>query len=216
MSTAEMKRSRYGAAIVLIAPAVLAGGLLTHPYIGLGPPDPANVAAAVAADTTRWGIAHLMVAVGSGLMILAFVALGALLRTAGERRWVELAVPFAVFGSALFMLPPAFEFAPLVVAEIGGNIEKAQSALLPWFLPVLLIGACVFAVGAVGFAISIHRSRILSMPLTLCVAGSLAMIAVSRLVPLIAVQLYVQAAVGLLALWPLAYRMWRDPGVQPR
>jgi hypothetical protein len=35
--------------------------------------------------------------------------------------------------------------------------------------------------------------------------------AVSRLVPLAAFQLYVQGAAALVALWPLAYRTWRPP-----
>jgi hypothetical protein len=35
--------------------------------------------------------------------------------------------------------------------------------------------------------------------------------AISRLVPVGAVQFYVQGAAGVVALWPLAYEMWRHP-----
>ena len=213
MTTIDARRNRYGAVVVLVATAVLVGGLVAHPYIGLGRPDEAKVAAAVAAHETRWGIAHLTVIAGSALLILAFLALGRYLRAAGQDRRIEWALPMAVLGSALYMLPPAFEFAPLAVADIGGNIEEAQTALLKWFLPVLMTGAVVFAVGAVGFAVSIYTSRILNGPLTLCVVCSLAVMAISRFIPVIAIQLYVQAAASMLAFLPLAYRMWRHPDV---
>jgi hypothetical protein len=36
---------------------------------------------------------------------------------------------------------------------------------------------------------------------------------VSRMVPLTAVQFFVHAAAALIALWPLAYVMWRQPAV---
>jgi hypothetical protein len=35
--------------------------------------------------------------------------------------------------------------------------------------------------------------------------------AVARLVPVGAVQFYVQGAAGVVALWPLAYEMWKHP-----
>jgi hypothetical protein len=35
--------------------------------------------------------------------------------------------------------------------------------------------------------------------------------AVARLVPVGAVQFYVQGAAGIVALWPLAYEMWKRP-----
>jgi hypothetical protein len=35
--------------------------------------------------------------------------------------------------------------------------------------------------------------------------------AISRLVPVGVVQFYVQGAAGIVALWPLAYGMWKRP-----
>jgi hypothetical protein len=40
-------------------------------------------------------------------------------------------------------------------------------------------------------------------------------LAVARFVPVGAVQLYVQGAAGIVALWPLAYEMWKHPEVRP-
>ena len=79
--------ARFRAASVALAPAVLLAGFISHPYIGMGPPDPAAVAAAVVSDTTRWGLAHLTVSVGSGLAVLAFLARRIL--TIPFQRWRE-------------------------------------------------------------------------------------------------------------------------------
>lgn len=62
MVHAETARGRLRAAAVAIAPAVLLTGFFYHPYIS-PPVDPAAIAAAAAADPTRWGLAHLTVAV---------------------------------------------------------------------------------------------------------------------------------------------------------
>jgi hypothetical protein len=45
------------------------------------------------------------------------------------------------------------------------------------------------------------------------VAVALVVVAATRLVPLIAVQFYVQAVAVAVALWPMAYRLWTRPEV---
>lgn len=206
-----VRSARSEAAIVALAPAVLLAGLIYHPYIGLGPPDPAVIGPVVAADPTHWGLAHLIVAIGSGLAVLAFLAIRGYLRDARGQGWSAAGVPFIVIGSTLFTLLPGLEFAPLAAAEIGANVRETQDALLAWFFPVLMAGGLLFTVGAVCFAKGIADSAMLSRPLTMLVAGSLAALGVSRFIPLAAVQFYVQAAAGVLALWPLAYLMWTRP-----
>jgi hypothetical protein len=52
-------RARFRAAIVAIAPAVLLFAFVYHPYIA-NLTDKAAVAAALASDTTRWGLSHLV------------------------------------------------------------------------------------------------------------------------------------------------------------
>jgi hypothetical protein len=203
-------RARFGAAIVALAPAVMLVGLFAHPYIATLP-DEAAIAEAVAADTTYWGLVHLTAGVASGLMVLAFLALRSYLREAGEERWSVLALPFIVVGSTLFTMLPGMEFAPLAAAEAGVDGEAIQAALAPWFLPILVTGAITFAVGVFAFAKGIADSRILSRRLSRLVVGALVVMAISRLVPVGAVQFYVQGAAGIVALWPLAYEMWRHP-----
>src|SRR5690606_21143614 len=99
-------RAQLQAAVTALAPAVMAAGLLHHPHIGT-PLDPeflARVATTVATDPDRWALSHLTAAVGSALLILAFLAVRSRLRAAGEERWSVLALPFAVMGSALYAL----------------------------------------------------------------------------------------------------------------
>jgi hypothetical protein len=183
--------------------------LVYHPYIA-GLTDAEAVGSVAATDTTRWGLSHLVVAVGYGLLALAFLAIRSYLREAGEERWSALALPFIILGSSMIAVLPGMEFAPLAAAETGADPGAAQDALQPWFIPMLVLGAGSFALGAFGFALGIIRSRVLSARLTWLVVGGLAVMVVVRFVPLGAGQ-YVIAAAGLVGLWPLAYRMWKQP-----
>jgi hypothetical protein len=201
--SATITRARFGASIV--APAVMLVGLFAHPYIAILP-DEAAVAATATADTTRWGLVHLTVGVASGLLVLAFLAIRSYLRGAGKDRWSILALPFIVVGSTLFAVLPGMEFAPLAAAEAGADVQAVQAALAPWFLSVLVTGAATFAIGVFAFAKGIADSRILSRRLTWLVVGALVVMAVARLVPVGAVQFYVQGAAGIVALWPLHTR----------
>jgi hypothetical protein len=215
----QATRARFGAAIVALAPAVMLAGLFAHPYIATLP-DEAAVAEAVAADTTYWGLVHLTAAVASGLLVLAFLAIRSYLREAGEERWSILALPFIVIGSTLFAVLPGMEFAPLA-AKAGADAEAAQAALASWFIPIMGMGAITFAVGVFAFAKGIANSRVMSRRLTWVVVGALVVLAISRVVPVGATQFYVQGAAGVVALWPLAYEMWKRPEVarpagQPR
>ncbi len=206
----QATRARFGAAIVALAPAVMLAGLFAHPYIATLP-DEAAIAEAVAADMTYWGLVHLTAGVASGLMVLAFLALRSYLREAGEERWSVLALPFIVVGSTLFTMLPGMEFAPLAAAEAGVDGEAIQAALAPWFLPLLVTGATTFAIGVFAFAKGIADSRVLSRRLSRLVVGALVVMAVARFVPVGVVQFYVQGAAGIVALWPLAYEMWKRP-----
>jgi hypothetical protein len=206
-------RARFRAAVVAVAPAVLLAGFLYHPYV-TNATDEAALAAAVASDTTRWGLTHLAIGVAYGLVALAFIAIRSYLRELGEERWSVLALPFAVMGSALFMILTGMEFAPLAAAETGGDVEEAQSELIPWFAPILATGGISFALGALGFAMAIVRSRVLSAQLTRLVVGALVVMAAARGVPLGASQ-YVIGVAGVVALWPLAAEMWKRPNPRP-
>ncbi len=194
--------ARSQAAILVIAPMVLFAALVYHPYIPQLT-DKAAVAAALASGPTRWGFAHLAVAVGFGLMLLAFLAIRRLLSQAGEERWSITGLPFIAMGSTFSALLPAMEIAMLAPAEVGADVEASQQALDVWFMPVFFSGAVLSALGILGFAMGIVASGVLSRGLARVVAGALFVMAVSRFIPLGA-ALYVGGAAGILALWPLA------------
>jgi hypothetical protein len=201
------------AAIVAIAPAAALAAHAYHPWIG-NPGDAdflARLAAAVTADPTRWWISHFGVALGSGLLILAFLAVRSHLREAGENRWSAVGLPFVVLGSLLYALLPAMEFAPIAAARAGADIQAIQAAQMAWFAPILMAAALLFFLGVIGFAAGIVRSGTLSRRMTWLVVGALAVMALTRFFPVGAAQLYVGPTAGVVALWPLAYVMGRRP-----
>ena len=203
----------FRTAILVIAPAVMLVGGGYHPWIG-NPGDPGffeTLATAVAADATRWWVAHFLVAVGSGLLLVAFLAIRSYLRDAGEERWSVMGLPFIVMGSTLYALLPAMEFAPVAALRAGADAAAVQAAQMPWFGPILLTSAALFALGVIGFVIGIVRSDALSPGLTWIVAGALVVMAASRFFPVGAAQLYTGPAAGVMALWSLAYAMWTQP-----
>ncbi len=208
-----MTRAELRPAIVVIAPAVLLIGFAYHPYVAR-PTDEVALAAAAAADTTRWGLAHLAIAVGYALLGIAFIAIRSYLREAGEDRWSALALPLIVLGCATFPVLTGMEFALLAAAKTDGDVAGAQTELTPWFVPVLLIAAISFALGAIGFAKGIATSRVLGKQMTWLVIGALLVMVVARFVPLGAGQVVVGVA-GVVALWPLAYTMWKQPLASP-
>jgi hypothetical protein len=206
-------KARLQAATVAVAAAVLLTGFVYHPLIS-PPTDEAAIGAAAAADTTRWKLAHLAIAVGYGLMALAFLAIRSYLHERGEQRWSPLALPPIVLGSLLFAVLTGMEITLAAAAETGGDVEAVQSALVPWFVPILLTGAVSYTLGVLGFALGLARSAVLGPGSTRLVVGGLVVMAIARFVPLSAAP-GVMAAAGVVALWPLAFTMWRHPAPQP-
>ncbi|MEX2587604.1 MAG: hypothetical protein WD602_06370 [Actinomycetota bacterium] len=196
-------------AILAIAPVVLFGAVLYHPFIARLP-DSAAVGEAMAADTFRWGLSHLAVAVGAGLVLSAFVVIRRILAEAGENRWSAIGLPFVAIGSVLFAVLPGMEVGVMAAVKASGvgaeGAGAAQAALDPWFIPTLVSSSVLFLIGAVGFAGGIIRSEVLSPALTRVVAWGLAIMALARFVPLGA-ALHVSALAATVALWSLAYEL---------
>ena len=210
MANVDIRRNQWRTIVVVVAPVVLLAVLVAHPYLSGRLPNDAGVAEAVAAGPTLWGVVHLATTVASGLIILAFLAVRSYLRETGEDRFSALGVPFIVIGSTLFAFLPGMEFAPLAAAETGATtteIAAAQEVLASWFLPVLATGALAFAIGVISFARAISIATVGSRGLTRVVVAALIVMAVSRFVPLAAVQFYVQGVAVVVAMWPLAYAM---------
>ena len=208
MAHDETTNGRAGAAAVAIAPVMLVVAFALHPHIGYGLPDQEAVGAAVAGQTTRWGLAHLLTGVASGTIALAFLAIRARLRETGGDRWSARGIPLVVMGCTLYTFLPGMEFAPLAAAESGGNATAAAEALVSWFVPIHVAGSLAFAAGVLAFAKGICDSDILAAKMERLVVVALVVAVSARLVPVVAVQFYVQSAASLVAFWPLAMEMW--------
>jgi hypothetical protein len=154
-------RRRAAAATVAVAPVVLLSAVVYHPFIA-DLRHKHDVAAALTAGTGRWSVAHLVVAVASALVALAFLAVSAALRHRGEWRWSGRAVPFVVGGSTLFALLPAMEIAVLAASLAGADAEAVLLELDAWFRPVLVGSAAVFAIGLACAATAVVRARVLT------------------------------------------------------
>lgn len=202
--------ARWRAVVVAVTPLLLLVAFLWHPYIPGRLPNDTAVAEAVTADPTRWGLSHLAAGIAFGFAVLAFVAIHGHLRQAGgSGRWSGVGLLLVVISSALYTLLPGMEFVPLAAVESGGDPVAAQEALQPWFVPMLATGGITFFLGTICFAVGIARGAGLGRGTLVLVAGGLIVMGAARLAPLVVVQLYLQGAAALVALWPLAYQMRR-------
>jgi hypothetical protein len=202
-------RELYRAAVTGLSPSVLLIGVVYHPPL-VDLRDKGAVAAAVGADSTRWGFAHLVVGLGSALVLLAFLAVDEYLRERSHEGASWMGVPFVVVGSVLFAFLPAMEIAMLGAYGAGADVEEVLAEMNAWFVPILVAGAAVFAVGLGFFAAAIARSRMLPRGLTWLVVAALVVAAVARFVPLGA-ALYLGAAALVVALLPIAVVMVTQP-----
>lgn len=113
-----------------------------------------------------------------------------------------------VIGSVLYAVLPALELAQIAAHDAGADMETAQAALTEWFLVFLIGGSLMFLLGCAAFAAAVLRARPLGGRLDGVVASALVVFAVARLVPIGAIQFYVQSGAALLALLPLAVGIW--------
>ncbi|MFC5728783.1 MULTISPECIES: hypothetical protein [Nocardioides] len=202
--TTHEATARGSAAIVAIGPLVLLGALLWHPPLPGRLPDSNAVADAAAADTTMWGLSHLALTIASAMIVLSFVAVRGHLRDCGDRSLSAVGLGFVVIGSTLYAVLPGMEFSLLAADETGADLAATQDALESWFVPVLIGGSLLFAIGTTLFAVAVVRSATLGRTEALVIAGALVFFGLSRLVPIGVVQFYVQPAAALLALLPIA------------
>lgn len=206
----EELRGRFRAATVVFGPLFLLVALFYHPYIA-DLTDESQVAAAMSAnigDTVRWGLSHVAVGAGFGLLLLAFLGASSFLREAGEQRWSAIAVPFLVMGTIFSTFLPAMETAMIAAYETGADPVALQANLSTWFIPMLVAGAVLFGAGVLLFAAGVVRSGVFEVQQARIIAGVLAVAAITRLIPQ-GRALYAGGVAALVALAPIGLRMWR-------
>lgn len=202
-----MNADRKGALVAGAGPLILLLGLLWHPFIR-DLRDKADVVRHLEADTTTWFGAHLVVALGSAVLLLSFLAVRAhVATTVGREPWTSRAIPFLTMGSILFVMLPAMEIGLLAVHAVGGDLVATHVALNAWWVPILMAGSAAFAAGSILFAVGIRRARVLPSGLSWLVAAALVVSALSRFVPM-TFALLVGIVALVVALMPLAVTMW--------
>ena len=205
-----MNSDRLGAIPVVAGPLLLLAGILWHPFIP-DLRDNSDVVHHLQQDTTSWFGAHFLVAVGTAVVLLGFLAVRAHVRTTvGREPWTARALPPLVVGSILFVMLPAMEIAMLAVEKVGGDLLATQNALDTWFKPILLAGSVIFGIGTILFAAGVHRANILPRGASLVVLVAFVVAAVSRVPFTLALMVGIVAL--NIAMLPLAATMWRAGG----
>lgn len=195
----------YATLLTGLSPVLLLVAMLYHPHLD-DMRNQGNVATALTADTTRWGLSHLAIGVTSALVLLAFLEVDRFLRTAGGSRASAVGVPFVVVGTVLFVFLPAMEIAMLAVHTSGGDVAVVMRELNAWFMPVLLAAAGSLLIGLALFARAVVDSPGVSAPVTWFVVPALLVAGIARFVPL-GIALYVGGAALVVALGSLALAM---------
>lgn len=208
-----MNADRTGAIAVAAGPLILLAGILWHPFIP-DLRDNADVVQHMQADTGTWFGAHFLVAIGSAVLLLGFLAVQAHVRTTvGRDPWTGRAIAPLVVGTILFVMLPAMEIGLLAVEKAGGDLLATHNALDTWFMPILLIGSVIFGVGMILFAIGVHKANILPSGLSRLVVVGFVAFALSRIPFTLALMAGIVAV--NVAMLPLAATMWKAGSVDP-
>ncbi|WP_159942876.1 MULTISPECIES: hypothetical protein [unclassified Nocardiopsis] len=203
--------ARIQAAVMAVAPAVLLATFLYHPHLEGRMPDPDVVTAAAEADPAHWGAVHLLTVWAFALLVLAFLALRARMRDAGENRWSAAAFPLVVLSGVLTGAVAALELAVSAAATAGLDVRALVEAVDPWFQSLLMSGSVAFLLGALAFAVGVARARLLGPAMTVLVVAALVVMALSRMVPVFS-AFYVGSAAAVLVFWPVAAAALRRGG----
>lgn len=156
MLSLAVSRGRSG--ILLIAPVVFFAGALAHPFVRTYL-DPSVVAQAVSSAPDRWIVAHLLLALGIGPILLAAMIIRQRLREAGEERWSERGTALVVLGGVLFAAVVGSEVTLAAVRTSGGDVLAVLEQVEPLTFPLLGVGALLFAAGWLSFAVAFHKAR---------------------------------------------------------
>jgi len=159
-TTNEEPWAKGRALVVAAGPVLLTAALLWHPPLPGRPPDSAGVAAAAAADITRWGPSHLALALACGAVAIAFAAVRSYLRERGDGPTGAVGLGLVLIGSVMLAVLAGMEFAVVAAHGTGADLAATLTALEAWFVPILVAGAVPFALGTVLFAVTSLARRL--------------------------------------------------------
>ena len=194
-----------GPAVLFLAPVVFLAGALAHPFVRTYL-DTAVVADAVVSAPRRWAGAHLTLAVGIGLVLMAALVIRRRLREAGEERWSERGTTLVVLGSVLLAAVVGSEMTLTAVVTSGGDVRLVLEEAEALSFPLFGVGALVFASGWLGFAVAFHRARLLAATSNRAAIAAMVAILVGFLVPQTS-GTYVYGTALVVVCWLVGYDM---------
>jgi len=201
----ERARTWAGAAVLFIAPAVFLAGVLAHPFVS-DYTRTSLVADAISAAPGQWAVAHLILAVGLGLMPLVVLVIRDQFRRVGEQRWSAAGAPLLIVGASLLGAYAGTEITLAAVVNSGGNVLAVRVADATLTAPLFLGGVLLFGLGWLSVAMAFYRARILPSALNWWAMVALVAIPIASFIP----QTWGTYAYGLaiiMVCWMVGYRM---------
>lgn len=148
--------TRTDRVVLFIAPAVFLAGLVAHPFVH-NYMDSEVIAAAINEAPSRWAIAHLIIATGVGLVLLAALAIRRQFRIAGEDRWSGVGIAFLIVSGVLLGAVVGAEITLSAVVNSGAGLLAVLAEAETWSRPLVLGAFVLFVIGWLPASVSIHR-----------------------------------------------------------
>ncbi len=210
----EETQNRARALVLFVAPVVLLIGFLVHPYVS-DESDTGKIAEELAGDPERWAWGHLILLIGMALTLLAVFSIRQLLRAAGEERWSFGAVPLLVVGATMIagLVGAEVALAGVANASAVSDLEAVLDDVDPWLTPMFLIGAVIFSLGWLAFAVALYQTQILGRQQTWVAIAAIVVLVVGMFIPATGGGYVVAVGAGV-ASWLIAYHIWSEQPVQ--
>lgn len=145
---------------LFVGPAVFLAGLVAHPFVR-NYADTEVIAGAISGAPDRWAIAHLIIALGIGLVLLAALTIRGQFRLAGEHRWSGVGITLLIVSGALQGAVVGAEITLAAVVAEGLDVLAVLSEAETWTRPLFMGAMALFVLGWLSFAVAFRRVPIL-------------------------------------------------------
>lgn len=178
----EVARAQVDRAVLFVAPVVFLAGLVAHPFVR-NYMDTEVIATAIIGAPGRWGMAHLIIAVGVGLVLLAALAIRRQFQIAGEHRWSGIGLALLIVGGVLLGAVVGAEITLSAVVNSGSDVLAVLTEAETWTRPLFIGGIALFALGWLSFAGAFYKVAMLGQTRSRLAIMALIAIPVGTFIP---------------------------------
>ncbi len=157
---AEQTLTPVDRVVLFVAPAVFLAGLVAHPFVR-NYMDTEVIARAISGSPDRWAIAHLIIPIGVGLVLLAALAIRCQFRNAGEQRWSSIGIGLLIVGGVLMGAVVGAEITLAAVVRSGLDVLAVLTEVETWTRPLAFGAFALFVFGWLSLAVAFHKAPIL-------------------------------------------------------